>query len=196
MQTFKIWLNELYLNPLYYDMSTPEGRAEYQQDKEEAGRFRNQAQKQEVGRQPHQEPFVLRCWRGCTLESLEMMTVERGPSYIVLDASRSRSGAIWFAHQFQTGGNDYANNHGSIIITYPLKCNSYYDIAKYSDGQAVKEPSKKMVDKVHVYSECPYGIFGNAVIELPAGWTFSEHGEKHVICVTKVVIQNSMITNV
>lgn len=195
--SFKTWLEDKddpYLNPNYYDLSTPGGRAEYDKDKTELKQQMAQwRQKREISREPHHEPFLLKCWRGCTAEALERMTTQRGPTSIVLNASQSRSGAIWFSHQFQTGGQDYASDHGEVVITYPLKCESYYDIVKYSDGETKREPSKEMSEKVQVYSECPFGIFGARVIGLPEGWTFSEHGEKHVICTTSVVIQNNMI---
>lgn len=197
MQSFKTWLesrDDPYLNPLYYDMSTQQGRAEYDKDKLELKQQMAQwREKREISREPHQEPFVLKCWRGCNSESLERMATHKGSNFIVLDASQSRSKAIWFSHQFQSGGKDYADDHGEVIISYPLKCKSYYDIVKYSDGETRREPSKEMSEKVQVYTECPFGIFGNMVLALPNGWTFSEHGEKHVICTTSVVIPDNMI---
>ena len=197
MHNFKDWLSkhEVFLNPLMYNMDTPEGRAEYDKEKSDLEQWASQRQqKREVQREPHHTPIILKCWRGCTKESLAFMTVSQNAAYRILDAKKSRSGALWFTHQYQPGAKEYADDHGEVVIAYPLKCTAYYDTVKYSNGQTTNEPSKEMSEKVQVYSECPFAIFGDKVVQTPPGWTFSEHGEKHVICETLLKISNEMIS--
>jgi len=192
---FKQFL-EAKINPLFYDLETPEGKAEYERDQAEVDEIRvNLKARGKVSqRQSGRKPVILTCWKGTTDEELERMSAEQGQGYRILDPNKSRSGAIWFTHEFQNGGREYAEGHGTKLITYSLKCTGYFDKVQYQDGTSEIQPNKEMAEKVWPFAESPYAILGDSVVQTPSGWQFSEHGENHAICEVPLKITDDMIS--
>jgi hypothetical protein len=175
------------LNPQMYDLTTPEGKQEYQRDLADLTRYQSRPALQVVKRQPHRQWRTFICWNGCSPEHLERLTVERGQGYRVLDGQRSRSRAIWF-----TQNEELARSRSDgVLIRYPLLVPVYFDSITYANGETVQEPSQQMMAKVQAYVECPYSVIGNVVVELPQGWTFSE--ERHILCEGAVRVRDDMI---
>jgi hypothetical protein len=180
-----------------YDLTTPQGRKEYEDDLADLeARQAVWANKKEVKREPHQEPIILTCWTGMDESHLDRLTKQQGRGFRMLDPGISRSKALWFSFNMQEGiGNpkQYAVDHANgILITYPLKCNSYYDVVTWSDGDVRAEPDEKMSQYCHRMMESPMTIAGGKVIEPPQGWVFADLG--HLLCTIPIRIDDSMIT--
>jgi hypothetical protein len=189
---------ELFLNPHMYDLSTPQGREYYQKDLEDLKQWEKERANRptEIKREPHREQYNLTLWRGCTEQGLQIMTIAQGPGYRILDGTKSRSGALWFAHKLQgESGLNLAQSY-DIFITHNLLCTAYYDVVTLSNGETRQEPNQEMAEKDGWLVESPVGVFGHLVIELPADWSFSEHREKHVLCYGQVKIaENAIVRN-
>ncbi len=193
MLQFKKWfLNEVFLNPLYYDLKTPEGRAEYEYDKKEAEALSKKLKQRLIANtKTIREKKTIKLYSGKEAEDLNRMTLKHNGDSIVLSPAKSRSGALWFSSDLRPEGVDYAKLHGSYMIVYPLECDVIYDEVEYNTGEKTIEINKEAGSKSNNGAEGPVNIIENKTYFLPDGWVFSDDG--HVLRVKDLEVKQQYI---
>jgi len=180
-----------------YDLSTPEGRRWYEEDSIEFERLKTQQKPKEVKREHKHDNIKLTLWTGCSPEYIKALTISNNNDSIILDSSLSRSKAIWFAHNLQMNGKENAINHtDGVFITHQIPAIAHYNIVTYDNGSTSEELDEEWASKANRMTEAPVAIFGAKSIELPNGWTFSEHLDKHILCIGKITLKHNQLMSI
>lgn len=144
-----------------------------------------------IKRETRTEPYTLKLYRGFTADLKEL---EQDNQFYFLSPKKSEQGMIWFTHQFINGYNplDYAENHGSLLLTYPLQVKKHI--------QTNHQRNNKTWDSIPDYFaklSCPTeNCRFYAGMELPEGWVFSYKYEKFIGCQIKLKVPKNWVTPV
>jgi hypothetical protein len=156
---------------------------------EEAQEQKRRAQRKQISERKVVEPYRMPLYRGMNLDISSL------PETITLDPGRSEQGMIWFTHPHIRGYDpvEYAENHGTVVLTYPIDCTTYSVRIRYDDGseEKVADPEKKAL--ADPLSNCRYMASWDTVIELPEGFVFTYKMEKFVGCTIPLKVSRNML---
>jgi hypothetical protein len=164
----------------------------FKETPEEKAEADRKARAKKISEQKVTEPYKLTLYRGFNLEPRDIK------ESMVLDPSRSEQKMLWFTHEFcrlyRNSPVQYAKNHGTVLLTYPLTCKVHFVRAKYDDGSERKELDKVIAERINHAENSKFMIAGFYCIELPDGWVFTYKDEKFIGCSIPLSITKNMLS--
>jgi hypothetical protein len=204
-ESFKEWLlaedkpitNVWPVNKSMFDMSSEEGRKEYQDALEYYFSFKKDRNRKLVSEEGKTEPYTIMCWRGCDKRSLERDTVEIGKGYRVLSGKDAMEGILWFTHSLQRkdlGGKEYSDRYAKdYLITYPLEAACLYTLRTYDNGETEEVVPPEILEQFKLSNRSNYFLSSGRAYQVPEGWFFTWQNEKHLACSKPLKIYDNMI---
>lgn len=136
-------------------------------------------------------PYSLTLYRGF---DADLNSLKQDEQFYYLSPERSEQGQMWFAHAFINAYNplQYAKNHGSLLLTYPLDVKKHIQVNHSQDGKSHNSVPDYFNELSVPTENCRY----YAGIELPDGWIFSYKMEKFIGCSLKLKVPKNSIVPV
>lgn len=188
------------VNKAFYDMDSPEGREQYDNDLKYAlARMEKRRRMTVVSEKVVEEPYVITCWRGFDQRSFER-DARSGNGKIILRGERAMEGMLWFTHSLQPRDlqpKEYALSHArddGYLLTYPLKCRRSFKITRYDDGSEIVDvPDGTKINQTELRSS---DNIAGKFYELPEGWYFTWQVQRHIGFKGDLEIEASMLKKI